>query len=129
MPQSTPTLYYLSRVLEQEPTYIRAASPLTILSPIPPKFSPSPKSEVKLSATQTRPICPTMVDGPPFKLPEQTSPEFGGPEDSIGGASLRQLSIPQRRTGRMRQSRRYTSLWNLVGEGSITDSFFLLDSG
>ena len=76
--------FLLSRILEQEAMYIRAASPLTTLSPtanVLPEFSPFPKSEVKLSATQN--LTDPSYDGgwiPVQAARANFSPELGGPE-------------------------------------------------
>lgn len=75
--------FLLSRILEQEAMYIRAASPLTTLSPtadVLPEFSPFPKSEVKLSTTQN--LTDPSYDGGwiPVRVARANfSPELGGP--------------------------------------------------
>ena len=74
----------LNRVLEQEALYVRASTPLITLSPtanVLPEFSPFPKSEVKLSASQC--LTDASYDGGwiPVNVARETfSPELGGPQ-------------------------------------------------
>jgi len=76
--------FLLNRILEQEALYVRASTPLTTLFPTAnalPEFSPFPKSEVKLSTTQS--LTDVSYDGGwiPVKVARETfSPELGGPE-------------------------------------------------
>jgi len=71
-------------ILEQEAFYVRASAPLTALSPtanVPPEFSPFPKFEVKLSATND--LTDASYNGewiPVEAASENFSPEFGGLE-------------------------------------------------
>lgn len=75
--------FLLNRILEQEALYVRASAPSTTLSPFAnalPEFSPFPKSEVKLSASQS--LTDTSYDGGwiPVKIARETfSSELGGP--------------------------------------------------